>query len=103
MEDKLPGSQQRILMTNWVGQAWKKIIGMKKSIIRCFKRCGLSVPLDGSDNAQVSIDEIPNYEMPQRFVEEEFKLLDNNEDEDEVASKNNENNKFDLLTDRRYH
>ena len=41
-----------------------------------FKKCGLSVALDGSENAQVSIDGIPNCEMPQRFVGEEFKLLD---------------------------
>ena len=33
--------------------------------------------------------------MPQRFVEEEFKLLDHNEDEDEDASENDENDEFD--------
>ena len=50
----------------------------------------LSVAFDGSENAQVSIDGIPNYEMPQQFVEEEFKLLDDDEDEDEDASENDE-------------
>ena len=40
--------------------------------IRSSKRCGLSVAIDASKNAQVSMDGIPNYEMPQRFVEEEF-------------------------------
>ena len=39
---------------------------MKESIIRSFKKCGLSVALDESENAQVSIDGIPNYEMPQQ-------------------------------------
>ena len=48
---------------------------------------------------QVSINGIPNYEMPQWFVEEEFKLLDDNEDEDEDASENDENDEFDLSTD----
>ena len=38
--------------------------------------------------------------MPQRFLEEEFKLLDEDEDEDEDASENNENDEFDLLTDQ---
>ena len=56
--------------------------------------------LDGSENAQVSIDVIPNNEMPHRFVEEEFKLLGNDEDEDEDASENDENGKFDFLTDQ---
>ena len=82
VEGKLSGSQQRILMTKWVGRAWKKISGMKESIIKSFKKCGMSVALGGSENAQVSIDGIPNYEMSQRFVEEEFKLLDKDEDEE---------------------
>ena len=72
---------------------------MKKSILRSFKKCGLSVALDGSEKPQVSIDDIPNYEMPQRFVDDVFKLLDNDEDEDEDASENDENDEFDLLTD----
>ena len=37
--------------------------------------------------------------MPQWFIEEEFKLLDDDEDEDEDASENDENDEFDLLTD----
>ena len=60
----------------------------------------MSVALDGSKNDQVSIDGIPNYKMPQRFVEDEFKLLNTDEDDDEDASENNENNKFDLLIDQ---
>ena len=46
------------------------------------------------------IDGITNYEIPQRFVEEEFKLLDNDEDEDEDESENEENDEFDLLTNQ---
>ena len=38
--------------------------------------------------------------MPQRFVEEEFKLLDDDEAEDEDASENDKNNEFDLFTDQ---
>ena len=97
VEGKLSASQQRILMTKWGGQAWKKIIGMKESIIRSFKKCGFS---GGSGYALVSIDGIPNYETSQRFLEEEFKLLDEDEDEDEDASENDKNNEFDLLTDQ---
>ena len=46
------------------------------------------------------IDGIPNYEMPQRFVEGEFKLLNDDEDEDEDPSENDENTEFDLLIDQ---
>ena len=52
---------------------------MKESIIRNFERYSFSVALDGSENAQVSIDSIPKYEMPQQFVEEKLKLLDDDE------------------------
>ena len=62
------------------------------------KAFGLSVALDGSENAQVSIDGIPNYAMPQQFAEEEFKLLDNDEDKD--ASENDENEEIHLLIDQ---
>ena len=37
-------------MTKWVGEAWSKVGKMKDSIIRSFKKCGLSVALDGSDD-----------------------------------------------------
>ena len=69
-------------------------------IIRGFEKCGLLVALDKSENAQVTINGIPNYETPQRFVEEEFNLLNSNEDGDKDASENDESNKFDLLTDQ---
>ena len=87
-------------MTKWAVQAWKKINGTKELIIRSFKKWGLSVALDRSENAQVSIDDIPNCKMLQRFVEEEYKLIDDNEDDDEDAGESNENDEFDLLTDQ---
>ena len=58
VEGKLLSSQRRILMTKWVGQAWKKISERKESIVRSFKKCGLSVALDGSENTQMSINGI---------------------------------------------
>ena len=47
-----------------------------------------------------SVDGIPNYEMAQRFVEEEFKMLDDDEDENKDANENDVNDEFDLLTDQ---
>ena len=37
--------------------------------------------------------------IPEQFLEEEFKLLEDDEHEDEDASENNENDEFELLTD----
>ena len=78
----------------------EKTTGMKESIIRSFKKCRFSVALDGSKNAQVYFDGIPNYEMHQWFVKEEFKLLDDDEDENEGASKNDKNDEFEPFIDQ---
>ena len=84
-------------MTKWVGQAWKKISGIKELIIRSFEKCGLLVAPDRSENAQVNINGLRNYERPQRFVQAEFNLLNSDEDD---AEDTNESNKFDLLPDQ---
>ena len=68
VEGKLSASQRRILITKWVGEAWKKISGMKESIVRSFKKCGLPVALDGSENAQVIIDDIPSFKMALQYT-----------------------------------
>ena len=41
VDDKINASQQRVLMTKWVGEAWYKVEKMKDSIICFFKKCGL--------------------------------------------------------------
>ena len=49
----------------------------------------------------MTINGVPNYETPQRFVEEEFNLLNSNKNGDKRASENEESNKFDLLVDQK--
>ena len=53
-------------MTKWVGEAWSKVGKTKYvlSIIRSFKKCGLSVGLDGSENDEVNIESLREYQMP---------------------------------------
>ena len=94
MEDKLSANQRSGLVKHG------KNSGMKELIITSFEICGLSAALGGSENAQLSIDGIPNYEMPQRFVEEKLILLEGDNDEDEDTSENDESYQFDLLTDQ---
>ena len=45
-------------MTKWDGEGWFKVGKMKDSIIRSFKKCGLSVALNGSENDEVSIEDL---------------------------------------------
>ena len=51
-------------MTNWVGEAWSKVGKMRDSIIRSFKKCGLSLVLFGSQNDEVDIEGLPKNQMP---------------------------------------
>ena len=43
---------------------------MKDFIIRSFKKCALSVALDGSGNDEVNIEGLPEYQMPSAFVQD---------------------------------
>ena len=66
---------------------------MKDSIIRSFKECGLSVALDGSENDEVNIEGLPEYQMPSAIVQDnEYVLDDDNESEKEDADKGNAEN-----------
>ena len=52
-------------MTKWVAEAWKEINRNKETVIRSFKKCGVSLTLDGKENDEINIEGIPDYEMMQ--------------------------------------
>ena len=62
-------------MTKWVGEAWYKVGKMKDSMILSFKKCGLSVALDGSENDKVNIERLLQYQMPSAFVQDNEYIL----------------------------
>lgn len=64
-ESKLSAWQRRVLLTKWVAEAWKEINRNKETVIRSFKKCGVSLTLDGKENDEINIEGIPDYEMPQ--------------------------------------
>ena len=70
VDGKINASQQRVLMTKWVREAWSKVGKMKDSITLSFKKCGLSVALDGSENDEVNIEGLPEYQMPSAFLQD---------------------------------
>lgn len=47
---KFSASEWRVLLTNWIGQlqAWEELSSDKAMVIRSFKKCGISVAVDGS-------------------------------------------------------
>ena len=53
--------ERRILMTHWVAQAWEKVhTEHKDAIITCFKSVGLSLPVDGSEDHLLKVQDCPN-------------------------------------------
>ena len=70
VDGKINASQRRVLMTKSVGEAWSKVGEMKDFIIRSFKKCGLSVALDGSEKDEVNIQGLPEYQMLSAFVQD---------------------------------
>jgi hypothetical protein len=58
---RITASERRILFTKWVGKAWEEISAKKDMIIRSFKKCGISVAVDGSEDAQINIETLNDY------------------------------------------
>ena len=52
-----------MLFTQWVGHAWEQISSQKEMIIRSFRKCGISVPIDGSEDSAINIEGITDYEV----------------------------------------
>ena len=48
---------------------------MKDSIIRSFKKDGLSVAFNGSENDEVNIEGLLQYQMPSAFVQDNMYLI----------------------------
>jgi len=50
-----------MLITQWAGEVWELLYkDLKESIIRSFRKCGITVALDGSEN--ISSDSDDEYE-----------------------------------------
>ena len=64
-----------ILFTSWVGQAWEETAAKKEMVMRAFRKCGVSLPIDGSHDAEINIREFDNY-----TIDEETYSDDDGED-----------------------
>ena len=53
--------ERRVLFTKWVGSAWEKISSMKDAIVRSFRKCGISLPTDVSEDSEINIKGVDDY------------------------------------------
>ena len=53
-----------VMLTKWVGQAWRELHTKHASLIRqTFRKLGLSLAVDGSEDEELSIKDIPNVQV----------------------------------------
>lgn len=54
-------ADRRVLLTHWVGEAWRRIhTDYRETIIKTFRNLGLSLTPDGSEDSELKIRDLPN-------------------------------------------
>jgi len=56
-------SERRILLTKWIGQVWEQVAANKDMVIRGFKKCAVSVTIDGSEDNEIHIKDLEDYDV----------------------------------------
>ena len=64
-EGKISTSERRVLVTKWVGKAWAEVGSNCDMVVRSFKKCDISLYLDGSENGEIHIESIEEYNCQQ--------------------------------------
>ena len=62
-DEKISASERRVLMTKWAGDAW--VNTNQDMVRRSFKKCGISLALDGSENHLLNIEKLPEFTYAQ--------------------------------------
>ena len=59
----IPAKNRRVLFTKWVGEAWEHVSQQKDAVIRSFRKCGISLPIDGSEDSEINIRGLDSYQV----------------------------------------
>ena len=54
---------RRVLFTKWVGQAWEEVSTNSEMVIRSFKKVGIALAVDGSEDNLINIKDLDNYKI----------------------------------------
>ena len=63
VEGKITASARRILLTKWIGEAWQEVADNKEMIIRSFRKVGIALPVNGSDDGDIHIEGLDDYKF----------------------------------------
>ena len=58
---KFTAGERHVLITKWVGQAWEELSQNREMAVRAFRKCGISVAADGSEDFNININELDDY------------------------------------------
>ena len=84
MRGTINASERRVLFTKWVGAARDEVSANADMVIHSFVKCGISVPIDGSEDEKINIANINNYTVDSEDEEEEATDA-SDEDEDSFS------------------
>ena len=76
LRGEINASQRCILLTKWIGQAWEEVSSNKEMVQRSFKKCGIAVAIDGSEDEQINNEGLDGYS-----VEDEGDATDDDDDD----------------------
>jgi hypothetical protein len=64
IKGKYTVGDRRVMLTEWVGQAWEDLHKYDSEVIRqAFRNVGLSLPVDGSEDHKIKIKGLPSIEV----------------------------------------
>ena len=46
-----------MLLTKWVGSAWQEVSSKIEMIIRPFRKCGISLSIDGAEDDEINVED----------------------------------------------
>lgn len=59
---KPSASQRRVMLTQWIGEAWERTCRCHASgVARTFRHLGITLPLDGSGDHELRLEHHPHY------------------------------------------
>ncbi len=73
-------SARRVLFTKWVGEAWEEISRNKEMVIRSFKKTGIAIAADRSEDNEINIEGLTGYTIESE-EDDELDSDDSSEDD----------------------
>ena len=85
VRNEISASVRRILFTKWVGQAWEEVSSDEEMVVRSFRKVGIALPIDGSEDSAIHIKGLEGYSITDSD-DEEVRVSEEEENEDPFAS-----------------